>query len=212
MSSRDRRQRPETLFALAILLASCGGEGGSPQPDAIVVVPGPAPTPPPVATPTPTPAPSPTPTGPRIAGVAPGGTLAGPLACATGTLSFSMESDGSRRLTGVSGLTNVKIADNEQAIAYPMADTYEIDVNGFGGPNSLRMRSGPALRELTTISVRVPTSSKSTATRRATRSNAQRSGALALSIRSASIRPDHRPQTSWWMAATPSTASSTDLS
>jgi hypothetical protein len=135
MSTLDGLLRRQALFLPAILLASCG-EGGNSQPGTVTV--SPSPTPPvPSLTPTPTPSPTPTPAGPPIANVAPGGTLSGNLVCAGGDFRYETISDGGRRLADATRIGAADTGRSSIAILYRTTNSFQIDINGFGGPSFL---------------------------------------------------------------------------
>ncbi len=76
-------RRYRLFGASALLLASCGGDGGG-SPGSVAVVPAPTPTPAPLPAPTPSPTPSPSPTPPAPAAIEP---------YVLGTLSYTLAPD-----------------------------------------------------------------------------------------------------------------------
>ena len=123
--------------AAASLLSGCGGGGSdsaSSAPPPITV------TPPPLTTPPPPPPPSAS-TG-WLVGAVPGETLGGLMACAIDPV----QRDAAGHVTGLAALTGAKI-DNSLSLLFRDADSYSLNVNGFGGSSfaPADKRSSPTL-------------------------------------------------------------------
>ncbi len=128
---RNVQSLPTILAVLAICSTVGGCSGGSSDSAVggpVGVAPAPAPSPSPSSTPTPTP--SPTPAGPRFLGAAPGEVLAGTLACARDN---DVVHDAQGRVTGLRSLSSGAKIGNGLGLTYLGTDSYNLDVNGFGG-------------------------------------------------------------------------------
>lgn len=131
------RQFSTNMLAVAALTAiqGCGGDDQPPSGPIAVPAPTPAPTPAPSQPATPTPAPS---SGlpPILAGARIGETVSGPLVCSDGALTLDAEG----AVIGVGPISRAQI-DTSLSIRYVAADTFVLDLNGFGGGTY-----GPALK------------------------------------------------------------------
>lgn len=120
------------LLGLTAVLSGCGGGDGSSGPPAPVAA-APAPTP----SPTPSPPPSPSSLSARLGPplltiLQPGDQIEGPIVCASGTLSYATDTDGTIRLASLSAISQAD-NDNFLHIQYGGTDRFTFDVNGFGG-------------------------------------------------------------------------------
>lgn len=127
---RNVQSLPTILAALAIC-STVGGCGGGSSSSAIGSPVGVAPAPAPSLSPSPTPTPTttPTPTPARFLGASPGEVLVGKMACARDSV---VDHDARGRVTALRSLSGAKI-DNSIQLTYRSADSYFLDVNGFGG-------------------------------------------------------------------------------
>ena len=120
-----------TILAVLAICSTVGGCGGGSSSSAVGSPVGVAPAPAPSLSPSPTPTQTttPTPTPARFLGASPGEVLVGKMACARDSV---VDHDVQGRVTALRSLSGAKI-DNSLQLTYRSADSYFLDVNGFGG-------------------------------------------------------------------------------
>lgn len=129
LKSRHLFRSRSLAVAIAVSLVGCRGDssGGSGGQNSIT---SPAPTPSPPAPPPPPPTQSPAAPARTIAGASPGDTLVGIQTCARD----GAVRDSEGHVIGLTDFTSAKI-DNFVTLKYVAVDSFELDLNGFGGPS-----------------------------------------------------------------------------